>query len=212
MPPNYANDNSESLVRRKFLRQNRDIARINSTQSLRIRSLENECSRLLSENLDLRGQIVRLEKELEDNSSQRIADHALDIKARMEAQLVEWGALLAGLGLEPPLKRRSPRGRRMANPRPDRNQSPAQRRTRDVTKDLVALALQDGRLPSISENKPYPRATMKYVCRDSNGVPSAHTDIFVVVKRSWPCAPRLRTRRTLPISAPRQYLDLLMKI
>ncbi len=76
-------------MRRKFLRHNRDIARVNSNQSLRIRALENECARLLSENLDLRGQVMRLEKDLEDNSTQRIADHALEIKAKLEAQLIE---------------------------------------------------------------------------------------------------------------------------
>ncbi|KAK7753538.1 hypothetical protein SLS62_004396 [Diatrype stigma] len=82
-------------LRRKFLRQNRDIARINSTQSLRIRSLENECARMLSENLDLRGQILRLETELQDNRAQRVADHALAIKEKMEAQLLDREEILA---------------------------------------------------------------------------------------------------------------------
>ena len=50
------------------MRQNREIARINSNQSVRIRSLENECARLLSENLELRSQVLRLEKELQDDS------------------------------------------------------------------------------------------------------------------------------------------------
>src|SRR5512142_2417030 len=123
---------SSPTVRRKFLRQNRDIARVNSTQSLRIRCLENECARLLSENLDLRGQMLRLEKELEDNSAQRIADHALEIKAKMEAQLIEWGSMLASLGLEPPMKRQSPMNRKMAKPRSTLAHSPAQRRPRNL--------------------------------------------------------------------------------
>jgi hypothetical protein len=155
---------SPAIVRRKFLRQNRDIARINSTQSLRIRSLESECTRLLSENLDLRGQILRLEKELEDDAARRIADHAMEIRTKMEAQLIEWGSLLAGLGLEPPLKRHSPMRRRMAKPRSTPSRSPPQRRSKE---DVETLALQEGRLPPIFENKPFPRATMKYVYHPS---------------------------------------------
>lgn len=155
-------DNSCLLVRLKLKRQNRDLARINSTQSLRIRSLENECAHMLSENLELRSHIMRLEMELEDNRPQRIADHALEIKAKLEAQLVEWGSLLAGLGLEPPMKRHSPRGRKIAKPRSSlTRRSPPQRRLRDVAKDAEALALEEGRLPTIMENKSYPRATME---------------------------------------------------
>ncbi|KAK0634952.1 hypothetical protein B0T17DRAFT_586607 [Bombardia bombarda] len=160
-PPMTVTADSFDLLRRKFLRQNRDIARINSTQSLRIRGLENECARLLSENLDLRGQILRLEKDIEDNSARRIADHALEIKAKMEAQLEEWGTMLAGLGLEPPSKRRSTEGRRYARSRTSNSgRSPAQRKQRDVGIDAEALAAQEGRLPPIYENKSYPRATM----------------------------------------------------
>jgi len=153
------------VVRKKFLRQNRDIARVNSNQSLRIRHLENEYARLLSENLELRARNLELEKELEqereDSSAQRIVDHALEIRTKMEAQLVQWGELLAGLGLEPPMKRRSPAGRKLAKPRSNMLRSPAQRRLRDVAKDAEAQAMQEGRLPPIYENKAYPRQTLR---------------------------------------------------
>ncbi|KAK3372839.1 hypothetical protein B0T24DRAFT_719648 [Lasiosphaeria ovina] len=153
-------DNLE-ILRRKFLRQNRDIARINSSQSLRIRALENECARLLSENLDLRGQVLRLENEAHDNTAQRVADHALEIKAKLEAQLIEWGSMLASLGLEPPSKRRSPGGRKYAQPRAATSRSPPQRLVRiDTITDAEAQALREGRLPPIQENKSFPRATM----------------------------------------------------
>ncbi len=148
-------------MRRKFLRQNRDIARVNSTQSLRIRCLENECARLLSENLDLRGQILRLENELEDSSTARIADHALEVKAKLEAQLIEWGSLLAGLGLEPPKKRHSTAGRRTSKPRLSLGRSPSQRWSRKPAKDIEALAAEESRLPPIYENKTYPRQTLR---------------------------------------------------
>lgn len=142
------------------MRQNRDIAKINSDQSQKIRRLENDCAHLLSENLELRAQILRLEKKIEDNSAQKIADHALEIKAKLEAQLSEFGSLLGSLGLEPPSKRHSPDGRRIARPRQSIARSPPQRKQHGTAADEEALAEQEGRLPPIYENKTYPRATM----------------------------------------------------
>lgn len=162
--PSLASDNSidcSPAVRRKFLRQNRDIAKINSDQSQKIRRLENDCARLLSENLDLRGQILRLEKQIEDSNGRRIADHALEVKANLEAQLSEFAALLGSLGEEPPSKRHSSEERILAKPRRSIARSPPQRRRRDTSVDLDALAEQEGRLPPIYENKQYARATMK---------------------------------------------------
>lgn len=165
---NYADRVFVPIVRRKFLRQNRDIARVNSAQSLRIRSLESECGRLLSDNLTLNGRILELESELEDcKGAQTIADHALEIKAKMEAQLIEWGAMLAGLGLERQSKRQaieSPGGTRIARRRTSVSRSPAARqRPRDSRSSTEAAALHEGRMPTIQENKSYPRRTMRFV-------------------------------------------------
>ncbi|KAI0843400.1 hypothetical protein F5Y06DRAFT_302619 [Hypoxylon sp. FL0890] len=161
--PMVSTDSIETL-RRKFLRQNRDIARVNSTQSLKIRSLENECVRLLSENLDLRGQVLRLQTELEDSKAQKIADHALEIKEKMEAQLAEWGNMLASLGHEPMPKSRSPREPKRAKHRSSIGRiSMSEWKRRDTVssmKDLEAAAAQEGRLPPIWENKTCPRDTL----------------------------------------------------
>lgn len=153
-------------VRRKFLRQNRDIARTNSTQSLKIRNLENECARLLSENLQLRSDVLRLKTELEGSHVHRVADHALQIKEKMEAQLIEWGAMLASLGHEPVPRNRSPRALKKAKIQRDsigraRMSDWKRRDTMSSMQDLEAAALQDGRLPPLWENKPYPRETLK---------------------------------------------------
>ncbi|KAI3341282.1 hypothetical protein F4824DRAFT_308761 [Ustulina deusta] len=162
--PTVSTDTLETL-RRKFLRQNRDIARINSTQSLKIRSLENECARLLSENLQLRSDVLRLKTELEGSHAHRVADHALQIKEKMEAQLVEWGAMLAGLGHEPLPRNRSPRA--LKKPRIQRSSIGRtrvsdwrRRETMGSIEDLEAAALQEGRLPPLWENKTYPRETL----------------------------------------------------
>ncbi|TGJ86793.1 hypothetical protein E0Z10_g1928 [Xylaria hypoxylon] len=162
--PTMSTDSLE-ILRRKFLRQNRDIARTNSTQSLKIRSLENECARLLSENLQLRSDILRLKTELEGSHAHKVADHALQIKEKMEAQLVEWGAMLAGLGHEPLPRNRSPRA--LKKPRIQRSSIGRtrvsdwrRRETMSSMEDLEAAALQEGRLPPLWENKSYPRETL----------------------------------------------------
>ncbi|KAI0395973.1 hypothetical protein F5Y17DRAFT_161561 [Xylariaceae sp. FL0594] len=162
--PTMPEDELESL-RKKFLRLNREIVRSNSTQSLKIRSLENECARLMSENLELRSQIIRLQTELEGSQAKIIADHALQIKEKMEAQLVEWGTMLASLGHEPIPMNRSPRAAK--KPRISRASAGRpgasdwrRRETMSSMQELEAAALQEGRLPPVWENKPYPRETL----------------------------------------------------
>ncbi|RSL67829.1 hypothetical protein CEP53_002838 [Fusarium sp. AF-6] len=154
--PPVPTDSLETL-RKKLLRQNRDLAKSNNIRALRIRELENDCACMLSENLELRGRILELEKELEDNDARRIADHALAIKAKLESQLTEWGTLLAGLGLEPPMKRHSPRPRKsQQKPRlsfSSARPSPSQRRLRDIAREIEELG-------HIQETKAYPRQSM----------------------------------------------------
>lgn len=189
-------------MRRKFLRQNRDIARVNSAQSLRIRSLESECGRLLSDNLTLNGRILELEKELEEaQGAQRIADHAMEIKDKMEAQLAQWGALIQGLGTEPAAKRRattSPSGRRIARPRRSEAASPVmRRRPRDSRSAEAAAAQEDGRLPPIHENKTYPRRTMRYVVVTAAQGSCYMLICVTVMPNSWLYVPKPR-RSTAP--------------
>ncbi|PFH60103.1 hypothetical protein XA68_11458 [Ophiocordyceps unilateralis] len=154
--PLVSTDTLETL-RKKMLRQNRDLAKSNNARALRIRDLENECTCMLSENLELRGRILELEKQVEDGDARRIADHALAIKSKLESQLTDWTSLIAELGVEPPPKRRSPAQRRptmrsrlsFSASRP----SPSQRRLRDVAREIDELG-------HISENKAGPRRSM----------------------------------------------------
>lgn len=141
------------------MRQNRDIARANSTQSLRIRNLENETSRLLGENLGLREQIIRLQKELENGKAQRVADHAVDIRTQLEAKLIELGSLISGLGNDAP-KKTSPKAGKIIRASP--STSPDQRNWKNMCTLSEAVSGQDGRLPPIMENKMYPRRTLEY--------------------------------------------------
>lgn len=119
---------------------------------------------MLSENLELRSHVLRLERDIELNSSQRIADHALEVKARLEAQLSIFNTILEGLGSEPPRKRRSPETRKLAKPKSSPGLASPARRLRNVARDAEAAAMQEGRLPAIPENRSFPRearATLK---------------------------------------------------
>jgi hypothetical protein len=116
---------------------------------------------MLSENLQLRSEILRLENDIERNSSQRIADHALELRARLQEQLNVFTVLLDGLGTEPPKKRHAPEGRRLAKGKSGSTLAPPAQRLRNVAHDNEALARQEGRLPPIPENRSYPRATLK---------------------------------------------------
>jgi len=142
------------------MRQNRDIARANSTQSLRIRNLENETSRLLAENLGLREQIIRLQNELDNGQAQRMADHTVAIKSQLENKLLEIGALLSNLGDEP-TKKKSPRMRKITRASPSK--SPDQKNWKNMCSLSEAVGAQEGRLPPILENKTYPRKTLEFV-------------------------------------------------
>ena len=145
-------------VKRKFMRQNRDIARANSTQSLRIRNLENETSRLLAENLGLREQILRLQNELENGQSKRVADHTADVKSQLEAKLFELGALITGLGDDPKQKEAAKTGQLM---RKSPSRSPVQKNWKNMCTLSEAVTGQEGRLSPILENKTYPRKTLE---------------------------------------------------
>lgn len=154
-------------VKRKFMRQNRDIARANSTQSLRIRNLENETSRLLAENLGLRGQILQLQGELENGRSQRIAQHTGVVKSQLEAKLLEIGALLSGLGEAPSPQKKSRQSGKVSRASPAT--SPDQKNWKNICNLGEAVAGQEGRLPPILENKSYPRRTLEYITPQSLG-------------------------------------------
>jgi hypothetical protein len=143
------------------MRQNRDIARANSAQSLRIRNLENETSRLLAENLGLREQILQLQNDKYNGKAQRIVEDTGFIKTELEAKLLEISALIRGLGDGSTPKRKSPREMRATRTSPTK--SPSQQKNKNICTLSEAVAGQEGRLPPILENKSYPRRTLESV-------------------------------------------------
>lgn len=146
-------------MRRKYSRQNKEIARINSSQCIRIRNLENEVSRLLAENLELREQIIRHQAETDSSNSQQVYDYISKIKADLEAKVSELGTLVTALeNAPPPRRKRSPEAKDTASS-PAR--SPNQRLWKNRCSLSETLGGQDGRLPAILEDKTYPRRTLK---------------------------------------------------
>ncbi|KAF2127281.1 hypothetical protein P153DRAFT_368594 [Dothidotthia symphoricarpi CBS 119687] len=154
-PPVAPQPSAETIdvVKRRFLRQNRELAKTNSQQSIRIRSLENDCSRLLAENLSLREQVLRLHNAAESQSSRLSFENIDAVKTQLEAKLQELGGMVAQLGQ---LKKTGDRSRR-------KSQQLATRRSAGDRQWRSGLGLQEVEnqmLPTIAEGKHYPRRTM----------------------------------------------------
>ncbi|KAL5120557.1 hypothetical protein ACEQ8H_001576 [Pleosporales sp. CAS-2024a] len=126
--------------------------RTNSQQSIRIRSLENDCARLLAENLSLREQLLQLQNTLESQSLRPSLETIDAVKSKLEAKMAELGGLVAELGQ---MKKLHPRSRRrsLLATRP----SPEERQWRS---GLGLQEVENKMLPTITEDKHYPRRTM----------------------------------------------------
>jgi len=154
-PPVAPQPSAETMdvVKRRFLRQNRELAKTNSQQSIRIRSLENDCSRLLAENMALREQVLTLHHNIE---SRPVLDHIDAVKSQLEAKLVELGGLVAGLS-----KAASGSGKDTGR---RKSQVTARRRSgeRQWRSGLGLQEVENCMLPTITEDKHYPRRTLGY--------------------------------------------------
>lgn len=134
------------------MRQNREIARVNSLQSLRIRSLESEVSHLLSENVSLRKQVINLTQETERLEAGKMLHNGIyDIKSKLDAKLAELSNLAADLGSLPR------KVGKICDEQSDRPKQVVESRPR--TEDMMEG--EDGRLPAIVEDKYYPRRTLE---------------------------------------------------
>ncbi|KAL8779574.1 MAG: hypothetical protein Q9194_001365 [Teloschistes cf. exilis] len=149
--------NEPSAPLERFVRQNREIARANSTQSIKIRNLEGEVSRLLSENLLLREQVIKLQFEINNNVG---SENIGNVKQSLEAKLLELGSLIQELGnvQQDAEGRRALRRRSGVKSAP--KQSPDQRNWKNGLTISDVMGGVDGRLPPIVEGKYYPRRTL----------------------------------------------------
>lgn len=139
------------------MRQNREIARANSVQSLRIQSLECEVTHLLRENATLREQIIILGQDGERFETARLfRKNIYDYKGKIESKLAELGSLVEEMGALPENLMRNPSHRTREGDAEERNIHPPSRLS-SIFRD------ECGRLPVILEDKYYPRRTLESV-------------------------------------------------
>ncbi len=135
--------------------------RANSTQSVRIRNLDCEISRLLGENTSLREQVIRLHHEAEESASKSVLESVDTVKNKLEAKLSELGALVKDLGCVQKSAEHLRAQRRKSVNMSSPKRSPDQRMWKNTLTLSEAVGGADGRLPPILEGKYYPRRTMR---------------------------------------------------
>ncbi|KAI1625671.1 hypothetical protein EDD37DRAFT_312565 [Exophiala viscosa] len=149
-------------LKRRFIRQNREIARVNSTQSQRIRNLEAECARLVAENVSLREQAIAAHVEAERwRNANGMGREVLDMKERLVSKVNEMSLLLVEMGQIP--ERAAKTGRRKSRISTSQSLAEQEWRSRQSMREAAAVErdMLDGRLPPISEDKLYPRRTLE---------------------------------------------------
>lgn len=152
-------------VKRRFIRQNREIARVNSNQSQRIRNLEVEISRIAAENLTLRQEIITAQAEAErSRQTKTVNREILDLKDRLERKLKDVVALVSEMTDIPEHAATRRQSRRRSGAENLKTTSEVEWKNRLAIREGLAKERGDsldGRLPSILEDKLYPRRTLE---------------------------------------------------
>lgn len=161
---------------------------MNSIQAVRIRNLETEVSRLLAENLNLRGQIIT--QETQPNRSRNFISHVGEVRSELDAKLQDIMALVAKLDRPVKEPRRSSAGTKLPKAK--------RRNTEERGQMMDALAEQEGRLPAIVENKHYPRRTLEYA---PSSLIQTYSDKFEA---------RRKLQRLSPTQYPESVIPLIL--
>jgi hypothetical protein len=141
-------------VKRRFIRQNRELAKNNSTQSLRIRSLEIEVSRLLQTNLELREELLRARNSEHDARRQSTTEGVRGFKEEMMAKLRELSGIVEGIEED-------------KQQRVDESQEREERRMSVLSqmefreRQPLAELMRDCQMPTIDEDKIHQRRTLE---------------------------------------------------
>lgn len=137
--------------------------RINSTQSVRIRNLESEISRLLSENIAYRERVIKLQHEVDRCPGEVALDGVATLRLTLEAKLAELGNLVQELGKAHDGMSVGRTSRRRSTQQSSPKKSPDQRNWKNaLTLSEVTGGSENPRLPPIIEDKYYPRRTLEY--------------------------------------------------
>lgn len=131
-------------VRRRFIRQNRELAKNNSSQSLRIRSLELDISRLSADNLELRNQVLRLENEVSTVQRKAGGQVQADLRQKIQEMLGIVDCMqddeAQDAALQPTTKK------------------PLEGNWRE--RQTLSESMRENQMPTIQEDKQYPRRTL----------------------------------------------------
>ncbi|OJJ42000.1 hypothetical protein ASPZODRAFT_137577 [Penicilliopsis zonata CBS 506.65] len=147
---------SVDALKRRFVRQNREIARVNSLQSLRIRSLESEVSHLLAENVSLREQNIALNQDIARLEATSLLRANIDsVKAKLEAKLGELNDLVLDLVTIPQRLGKKPEDIATFDKEETKTSAPT---GHAGISDWSAG--EQSRLPPILEDKCFPRNTL----------------------------------------------------
>jgi hypothetical protein len=148
IPANY------DEVKRRFIRQNRELAKNNSTQSLRIRSLEIEVSRLLQTNLELREELLRARNSEHDARRQSTTEGVRGFKEEMMAKLRELSGIVEGIEEDK---------QQRVNESQDREERRMSVLSQMEFRERQPLAelMRDCQMPTIDEDKIHQRRTLE---------------------------------------------------
>ncbi|KAK3722746.1 hypothetical protein LTR37_002318 [Vermiconidia calcicola] len=175
-------------VKRRFIRQNRELAKNNSSQSLRIRNLELEVSRLLADNLELRNQVLHLQNEVCNAQRQNANSAAQRVKQELQAKIAELSSLVDGIE----------DAQEAGSQYTTRERKPLEGNWRE--RQPLTELMRESQMPTIVEDKQYPRRTLgadeihaiRLSDHSSNGSPDlgpppvAHFDYEDPVKNASP--------------------------
>jgi hypothetical protein len=156
-PPPLARQNLPANfdeVKRRFIRQNRELAKNNSSQSLRIRGLEIEVSRLLQTNLELREELLRARNAEQDARRQSNKDGVRGFKEEMMAKLRELSGIVEGIE-----EAKEEKSDEVAEREERRMSVLSQMEFRE--RQSLAELMRDCQMPTIDENKMHPRRTLE---------------------------------------------------
>ncbi|KJX98202.1 shugoshin like protein [Zymoseptoria brevis] len=145
---------SVDALKRRFIRQNRELAKNNSAQSLKIRSLEFEISKLLSNNLELRERVLGLENELQGARRQASNAAIRRVKADLRSKLAELSGMVEELeddGISDITFEREVIEK-------ERILSPSRQQYRE--RQPLAELMRETQMPTIAEDKTFPRQTL----------------------------------------------------
>lgn len=145
-----------TTVKRRFIRQNREFARVNSNQSIKIRTLETEVTELINENRQLREQILSLHNELQKHrGSPNVFEQVSNIHSQLQERLRDLQGLVGGL-------------EDVSKPRRRKRTTLDTSALLQIDRKSKMLAMQPEGIPSpIMEGKYYPRRTIESVVFES---------------------------------------------